>query len=58
MKAGELTVMTDAENLGSHKMRIRDRDLGQLVRVDEVPEKQVEKLFKDLEEAELSDGDS
>ncbi len=50
--------MTDIENLSPHKMRLQQRKLGQLVRVDELPEKQVAELFGALKEKECTDAPS
>ncbi len=55
VKSGGLTVMTDVENLTAHKLRLQQRELGQLVRVDELPEKQVAELFGALEAKECPD---
>ncbi len=50
--------MMDIENLSPHKTRLHQRDLGQLVRVDELPEDQVTELFKGLEDDEQKSSSS
>ncbi len=50
--------MMDIDNLSPHKMRLQQHKLGQLARVDELPEKQVAELFRALEEKECPDAPS
>ncbi len=46
--------MTDVENISAHKMRLTQKDLGVLVRVDELSEEQLTELFEGLQEEEDS----